>query len=51
VRREARSAEFVSIWIRPALARELGHGRLAWVYWHRPLTAEQILRDPHRPAV
>ena len=35
----------------PALARELGHGRLAWVYWHRPLTAEQILRDPHRPAV
>jgi nucleotide-binding universal stress UspA family protein len=33
-----------------ALARELGHGRLAWVYWHRPLTAEQVLRDPRRPA-
>jgi hypothetical protein len=34
----------------PALARELGRGRLAWVYWHRPLTPEQIFRDPHRPA-
>jgi nucleotide-binding universal stress UspA family protein len=34
----------------PALARELRHGRLAWVYRHRPLTAEQIFRDPHRPA-
>ena len=33
-----------------ALARELGHGRLAWAYWHRPLTTEQILRDPRRPA-
>jgi Universal stress protein family len=33
-----------------ALARELGHGRLTWAYWHRPLTPEQILRDPHRPA-
>ena len=29
----------------PVLARELGHGRLAWVFWHRPLTPEQILRD------
>jgi hypothetical protein len=34
----------------PAVARELGPGRLAWAYRHRPLTAEQILRDPHRPA-
>ncbi len=33
-----------------ALARELGHGRLAWAYRHRPLTTEQILRDPRRPA-
>jgi nucleotide-binding universal stress UspA family protein len=32
------------------LARELTHGRLAWVFWHRPLTAEQILRDQHKPA-
>lgn len=29
----------------PALARELGHGRLAWVFWHRPLTPEQVLRE------
>jgi nucleotide-binding universal stress UspA family protein len=29
----------------PTLARELGHGRLAWVFWHRPLTPEQVLRD------
>ena len=34
----------------PALAREIGHGRLAWMYWHRPLTTEQILRDQRRPA-
>jgi nucleotide-binding universal stress UspA family protein len=34
----------------PALARELRHSRLAWVYWHRPLTTQQILRDPRRPA-
>jgi nucleotide-binding universal stress UspA family protein len=34
----------------PALARELGHGRLAWVFWHRPLTPEQILRDQDKPA-
>jgi hypothetical protein len=29
----------------PALARELRHRRLAWLFWHRPLTPEQILRD------
>jgi nucleotide-binding universal stress UspA family protein len=34
----------------PALARELGHARLAWVFWHRSLTPEQILRDQTRPA-
>ena len=34
----------------PALARELAHGRLAWAFWHRPLTAEQILRDQPKPA-
>ena len=34
----------------PALARELAHGRLAWVFWHRPLTPEQILRDQPKPA-
>jgi nucleotide-binding universal stress UspA family protein len=34
----------------PALARELGHGRLAWVFWHRPLTPEQVLRDQRKPA-
>ncbi len=34
----------------PALARELAHGRLAWVFWHRPLTPEQVLRDQRKPA-
>ena len=34
----------------PALARELRHGRLAWVFWHRPLTPAQILRDRPKPA-
>ena len=34
----------------PALARELRHGRLAWVFWHRPLTPEQILRDQPKSA-
>jgi nucleotide-binding universal stress UspA family protein len=34
----------------PKLARELAHGRLAWVFWHRPLTPEQILRDQPKPA-
>jgi nucleotide-binding universal stress UspA family protein len=34
----------------PALARELAHGRLAWVFWHRPLTPEQVLRDRPEPA-
>jgi nucleotide-binding universal stress UspA family protein len=34
----------------PELARELRHGRLARAFWHRPLTAEQILHDHGRPA-
>jgi nucleotide-binding universal stress UspA family protein len=34
----------------PALARELRHGRLAWVFWHRPLTPEQVLHDRPKPA-
>jgi nucleotide-binding universal stress UspA family protein len=34
----------------PALASELRHGRLARLFWHRPLTAEQILRDQPKPA-
>ena len=34
----------------PALARELTHGRLAWAFWRRSLTPEQVLRDQRRPA-
>ena len=34
----------------PALARELRQGRLAWRFWHRSLTPEQILRDQPKPA-
>ena len=34
----------------PALARELRHDRLAWVFWHRPLTPERVLRDQPKPA-
>jgi nucleotide-binding universal stress UspA family protein len=34
----------------PALARELWRGRLTRVFWHRPLTAEQIIGDQSRPA-
>ena len=34
----------------PALARELGRGRLAWAIRRRSLTLEQVLRDRDRPA-
>ncbi len=34
----------------PPPARELGHSRLACLFWHRPLTPEQVLRDQRRPA-
>ena len=34
----------------PALACELGHSRLAWVFWRRSLTPERVLRDQDRPA-
>ncbi len=29
----------------PALAGEAGHGRLAWRFWHRTLTPDQVLRN------
>jgi nucleotide-binding universal stress UspA family protein len=34
----------------PAVARELAHVRLAWLFWRRPLTPEQVLRDRPEPA-
>ena len=34
----------------PALAGELGHGRLARAFWRRSLTLEQVLRDHDRLA-
>jgi Universal stress protein family len=34
----------------PALAQELGHGLHRWVFWHRPLTPDQVLRDRGRAA-
>lgn len=34
----------------PALVGELGHGRLAWAFWRRSLTPEQVLRGHDRPA-
>ena len=34
----------------PALAGELGHGRLAWMFWRRSLAPEQVLRGHDRPA-
>jgi hypothetical protein len=34
----------------PALAGELRHGPLDWVFWHRPLTPDHILRDRGRAA-
>ncbi len=33
-----------------ALAQEIGHGRLAWAFWHRTLTPARVLRDQDRPA-
>jgi nucleotide-binding universal stress UspA family protein len=34
----------------PALAGELGRGRLTWAFWRRSLAPEQVLRDHDRPA-
>jgi nucleotide-binding universal stress UspA family protein len=34
----------------PALAGELRHGLLEWVFWHRPLTPDQVLHDRGRAA-
>jgi nucleotide-binding universal stress UspA family protein len=34
----------------PALAQEIRHGLLGWVFWHRPLTPDQILQDQGKAA-
>ena len=34
----------------PALARELGHGRLARIFWRRSLTPERVLGEQGKPA-
>jgi nucleotide-binding universal stress UspA family protein len=34
----------------PASARELGHRPLGWVFWHRPLTPDQVLNDRGKAA-
>ncbi len=34
----------------PALAQEIGHGLLGWMFWHRPLTADRILQDQGKAA-
>ena len=34
----------------PALAREISHGLIRWMFWHRPLTPDQVLRDRGRTA-
>jgi nucleotide-binding universal stress UspA family protein len=33
-----------------ALAQEIGHGRLAWAFWHQTLTPARVLRDQGGPA-
>jgi hypothetical protein len=34
----------------PALAQEISHGLHGWLFWHRPLTPNQVLQD-HGKAV
>ncbi len=34
----------------PALAREIGHGRFAWAFWHRGLAPDRVLRDQRQAA-
>jgi nucleotide-binding universal stress UspA family protein len=34
----------------PALPQEISHGLLGWVFWHRPLTPDQILQDQGKAA-
>lgn len=34
----------------PALAREMSHGLLRWMFWHRPLTPDRILQDQGKAA-
>jgi nucleotide-binding universal stress UspA family protein len=29
----------------PALAQEMSHGLLGWMFWHRPLTPSAVLQD------
>jgi nucleotide-binding universal stress UspA family protein len=48
----AARAECPVIFVPPAnLAREAGHGRLAWMFWHRTLTPARVLQDQDRPAM
>ena len=48
----AAHAQCPVILVPPAtLAREAGHGRLAWMFWHRTLTPAQVLRNQDRPAI
>jgi nucleotide-binding universal stress UspA family protein len=34
----------------PALPQEMNHGLLGWVFWHRPLTPDQIRQDRSKAA-
>jgi nucleotide-binding universal stress UspA family protein len=34
----------------PALPQEISHGLLGWVFWHRPLTPDQLLQDRGKAA-
>ena len=34
----------------PALPQEMSHGLLGWVFWHRPLTPDQIRQDRGKAA-
>ena len=34
----------------PALTREISHGLLRWMFWHRPLTPDRILQDQGKAA-
>jgi nucleotide-binding universal stress UspA family protein len=35
----------------PALAQEMSHGMLRWLYWHRSLTPDRVLHDRGKTAV
>jgi nucleotide-binding universal stress UspA family protein len=34
----------------PALAQEISHGLLGWMFWHRPLTPDRVLQDQGKAA-